>query len=224
MPKQTFLNLPEAKRKAFLDAAIEEFAGRDYESASISHIVAQLGIAKGSVYQYFADKRDLYLYLIDLASQERIAFVKNQQPPDAHSSFFAYTQWLLEMGVRFTLEHPRLNQIIYRAMFGVVPFRDEMLQRMKDNSLGYIRQVIVQGIAAGEIDPDLDLDLVAYLLNLITYEFGNFLVTKQAINPQRLITGDYAQLDMDALRGVFRQAAAFIWYGLAKQSPRIPPV
>jgi len=219
MPKPTFLNLPEAKRAAFLEAAIEEFAGRDYESASISHIVAQLGIAKGSVYQYFTDKRDLYLYLIDYASRARIAFVQTASPPDPQQSFFRYTQWLLEMGVRFTFAHPRLNQIIYRAMFGAVPFRDELIQRMKDSTRDLIRQVITQGQSAGEINPDLDLDMATYLMNLITNDFSNFLVSKLAIDPQRLIAGDYSQLDTNAIRRVTTQAVEFVWYGLSKQHP-----
>jgi AcrR family transcriptional regulator len=220
MPKQTFFNLSETKRNAFVEAALEEFAGYDYQNASISQIVAKLGIAKGSFYQYFEDKRDLYLYLIELASQERIKFVKSVVPPDPQIGFFAYTEWLLEIGVRFTFEYPRLNQIIYRAMFGEGPFRDEMLQRMKESALDYIRQIIIQGIAAGEINPDLDLEMVAYLLNLITNDFGNFLVKKLEVDPQRLIAGDYSQLDMEAMRGVFTKAVEFMWYGIAKRSSK----
>jgi AcrR family transcriptional regulator len=218
MPKLTFFNLPEAKRHAFLQAAIEEFAGRDYASASISRIVAELGIAKGSVYQYFEDKRDLYLYLIELAAQERVAFVQSASPPDPEQGFYAYTEWLLEMGVRFTFVHPRLNQIIYRAMFGDAPFRDETIQRMQASSLALVKQVLAQGVAAGEVDPDLDLDMVAYLLNLYTNDFGNYLVSKLSLDPQKLVDGDYSQLDMDQLRAVFAQAMEFLWYGLAKRS------
>jgi AcrR family transcriptional regulator len=220
MPKQTFFNLPEAKRNAFVETALEEFAGHDYENASISQIVAKLGIAKGSFYQYFEDKRDVYLYLIDLASQERMAFVKREEPPDQQSSFFAYTHWILEMGVRFTFEYPKHNQIIYRAMFGDSPFRDEMLQQMKESSLNHIRQIINQGIAAGEIEPDLDLEIVAYLLNLITNDLSNFLVKKLEIDPQRLIDGDYSQLDLDKMRDVFTKVLEFMWYGIAKRSSK----
>ena len=217
MPKQTFLNLPKLKRDAFLQVAIEEFAGRDYESASISHIVAKLGIAKGSVYQYFADKRDLYLFLIEFASRERKAFVQRTPPLDPHQDFFAYTQWLLEMGVRFTFEHPLLNQIIFRAMFGAVPFRDELLLRMKESSLVLIRDVIAQGQATGEINPDLDLEMVAYVMNLITSDFSNYLVSKLVLNPQQLIDGDYSHLDTTAISAVSAKAVAIVLYGLAKR-------
>ena len=76
MPKQTFLNLPEEKRKAFLEIALEEFANHDYNTASVSKIVERAGIAKGSVYQYFEDKQDLFLYLLDYANQEMMSVVQ----------------------------------------------------------------------------------------------------------------------------------------------------
>ena len=51
MPRDTFLNLPDAKRKAITEAAVDEFAAYPYEQASINRIVANSGIAKGSFYQ-----------------------------------------------------------------------------------------------------------------------------------------------------------------------------
>ena len=81
MPNPTFFNLPDAKRQGIVDCAIAEFAANDYDSASISNIVKQAKIAKGSFYQYFEDKKDLYLYLVDLATQQRIALLKTSCPP-----------------------------------------------------------------------------------------------------------------------------------------------
>mgnify|MGYP001367152296 CR=1 FL=1 len=60
MPKSTFLNLRPEKRADFTDAALFEFALNDYQNASITNMVKVLGIAKGSVYQYFENKKDLY--------------------------------------------------------------------------------------------------------------------------------------------------------------------
>ena len=68
MPTPTFTNLPAEKRDRLLALALAEFAANDYPSASISRIVSQAGIATGSLYQYFAGKRALYLHLVDLAS------------------------------------------------------------------------------------------------------------------------------------------------------------
>ena len=64
---KTFERLSESKRHAFLEAAYREFALKGYEAASITNLVKDLGIAKGSVYQYFDDKKDLYEHLINSA-------------------------------------------------------------------------------------------------------------------------------------------------------------
>ena len=50
MPKETFFNLPDDKRRRILDVVIDEFADNDYANVSISRIVARAGIAKGSFY------------------------------------------------------------------------------------------------------------------------------------------------------------------------------
>ncbi|MGF1600395.1 MAG: TetR/AcrR family transcriptional regulator [Thermosynechococcaceae cyanobacterium] len=83
MPTQTFFNLPDEKRQKFVDIAIAEFAAHDYNSASITQIVATAKIAKGSVYQYFKDKKGLYLYLIEFATEEKLAFLRNAEPPES---------------------------------------------------------------------------------------------------------------------------------------------
>lgn len=64
MCSETFLRLPEEKRKRFLDAAWEEFTRVSFADASINQIVRRAGIARGSFYQYFKDKEDLTAYLL----------------------------------------------------------------------------------------------------------------------------------------------------------------
>ena len=71
MPKTTFVNLDPSKRERFLDEALDEFAGHPYDQASITAIVKRLGIAKGSVYQYFDGKLDLFGHLLELARERK---------------------------------------------------------------------------------------------------------------------------------------------------------
>jgi AcrR family transcriptional regulator len=60
MPTDTFHNLPTKKRDRILEAAITEFAAHPYDAASLSNIARQAEIGKGSLYQYFENKKDLY--------------------------------------------------------------------------------------------------------------------------------------------------------------------
>jgi AcrR family transcriptional regulator len=218
MPKQTFFNLPYEKRKSILETAVDEFAANDYQSASISHMVARLGIAKGSFYQYFEDKQDLYFYVLDVAMGERLAFAQQHSLADKEQDFFTYVQELLEIGFRYDLAHPRLGQIIYRAMFGNGPFQDETHNRLKESLLDYQRQVLKLGVSLGAIAPDINLDIAAHILNAIMADFGGFLVTHLQLDAERLVQGDYSQLDMAALGETLSQVMRIIRFGLANKN------
>lgn len=64
MPTSTFFNLPPPKRDKLVDAAIAEFACKPYSEVSINRIIQAAEIPRGSFYQYFADKTDLFRYVL----------------------------------------------------------------------------------------------------------------------------------------------------------------
>jgi len=66
MCTETFLRLPEEKRNRFLDAAWEEFTTTPLQDASINKIVLRAKIPRGSFYQYFSSKDDLFAYLQEI--------------------------------------------------------------------------------------------------------------------------------------------------------------
>lgn len=63
MPKQTFLNLPKEKQQTLINAAVKEFSRVPLNEALISNIVALAEIPRGSFYQYFENKEDLFYYI-----------------------------------------------------------------------------------------------------------------------------------------------------------------
>lgn len=62
MPTNTFFHLPEEKQQRLLDAAQIEFSRHSLQEASIANIVKLAEIPRGSFYQYFENKEDLYFY------------------------------------------------------------------------------------------------------------------------------------------------------------------
>jgi TetR/AcrR family transcriptional repressor of nem operon len=52
-------------REEVLDRAIEVFWARGYEGASIQHLVDSMGINRGSIYDTFGDKHQLFLAALD---------------------------------------------------------------------------------------------------------------------------------------------------------------
>ena len=65
MPKETFFNLNPEKRRKIEEAILEEFSKTPIEKASISNIITNANIPRGSFYQYFEDKEDSIKYIIE---------------------------------------------------------------------------------------------------------------------------------------------------------------
>jgi len=217
MPQQTFFNLPDEKRQLILDLAIEEFAQHDYKNASISNLVARAGIAKGSFYQYFEDKRDLYLYLIQIAGEEKKRFLEQKSLTNPGMQLFDFLRWAMSEGARFEFSNPLLAQVAYRALFSDRPFGDDPFNQLQDMVMAYYLSLVQLGKSQGVIEGDLDDSLVVFLLSTIFNNFGKFVLESQKIAPTDLASGsvDYRSVNMDELAG---QLIAILQRGLAPRN------
>lgn len=75
MPTQTFFDLSEQKKNRILHAAYTEFADHPYEKVSIQSIIQTAKIPRGSFYQYFTDKEDLYVHCVTSLRQKIMEMV-----------------------------------------------------------------------------------------------------------------------------------------------------
>lgn len=91
MPKQTFFNLPVEKQTRLLEAAHHEFSRRGFNEASINQIIKEAGVSRGSFYQYFEDKHDLYQYFARKLG-ENLEAAKKAILPLASQDLFSYYQ------------------------------------------------------------------------------------------------------------------------------------
>jgi len=69
MPTVTWARLDPVRRAAVVEAAEAEFGAHGFSRGSLNVIARRAGVAKGSLFQYFADKRDLYAFIADVGSQ-----------------------------------------------------------------------------------------------------------------------------------------------------------
>lgn len=65
MPSPTFFRLEEEKQQKIIAACEKEFSDVPIHQASIANIVKYAGIPRGSFYQYFEDKDDVFYYICD---------------------------------------------------------------------------------------------------------------------------------------------------------------
>jgi AcrR family transcriptional regulator len=165
MPKQTFHNLPEEKKSVIINAAVEEFAGHGYKGASINRIVANSEISKGSFYQYFHDKLDVFKHLIDVLAAEKIEFFKDKHPPSSNMDTFQYFRWMVKTGMEFNTAYPRMMQAVSRILLAEGLYYGQEFAEYRRLTMDTFEAMIKQAMKNGEVDPSVDVELAVMVMD-----------------------------------------------------------
>ncbi len=97
MPTETFFRLNESKQERIINAIKDEITRSSYEDFSIGNVVKQSGISRGSFYQYFHNKDDIYRYLLEEYRTDIQQYAR-KSISDNGGDFFN----MIEMTFRFT--------------------------------------------------------------------------------------------------------------------------
>jgi AcrR family transcriptional regulator len=212
MPFLTFFNLPEEKRQRILDCAIDEFAENDYDSASISKIVARAGIAKGSLYQYFADKSDLYHYLLELALQKKAELLSSTKLPEPDKNVFETLRHLFQIMAGFEVRYPQLAKIGYRAVHSKSQLPEDIMASARRSTQQYFIELIEEGKKQGEIRPEIDANVTAFIFTATLTELGNSLIARAGF----FTSEDNFSGRTPELEKIYNQIVSILQVGIAK--------
>lgn len=111
MPKDAFHKISEEKKDIIIKAALNEFGSNSYKESSLNNIVKITKIPKGSFYQYFEDKLDLYKYILNLATEEKMKFFSKEAKGATELSIFELVKVLFNKGIQFAAAHPELAAV-----------------------------------------------------------------------------------------------------------------
>jgi AcrR family transcriptional regulator len=172
LPSETFRKLEADKQQRVLDTAIDEFAAHGFKQASLNHVVQKLGIAKGSIFQYFGTKERLFGFIFDHAVDLVRHTLRQVKQDTAGKSFFERIRESLLAGIRFIRRHPRIYRIYLKMIFQEdFPLRAEFLQQVHLFSAEYLKPHVEAGMAGGDLRPDLDVDMTVFFLDALMDRF-----------------------------------------------------
>lgn len=169
-PQKTFFSLAAEKQERLLKVATEEFATQGYQKASINRIVEKLGIAKGSLYQYFRNKEHLFLFIFS----QGIYLAKKILKPikEEKGDVFFKIKTSLKAGIEFIKKHPHIFHIYLKILFeDKVPVRENLLKAIRFYSRDYLLPILEEGKRKGEIREDIDLEMAAFMLDAMIERF-----------------------------------------------------
>ena len=161
MPKQTFQNLPEDKKRKILEAAKNEFSRVSVTEASINNIVTEANIARGSFYQYFESKEDLLLFMVNEASEEvkKMVDKKIKEKGDIFETFIFFYDKIIK-----TCKDNK-NKKFYKTVFANLRANDNIiLGKAKEE----IYDSLLKNTDTSKFKNKEDLNVLLDMLNAIT--------------------------------------------------------
>lgn len=210
-PKNTFRNLATDKQRRIMAAAVHEFAEYGFKQASVNRIVKVTGIAKGSLYQYFASKEALYLHVftdfIELVKQT----VKENEVNDG-GELFSRIRFVIMAGLRFIATHPQYFRLYSRLLNEEEsPFRPELLRQVRFFPVEYFEPLIRRGQAQGMIRTDVPVGLIVFMIDAVLDRY--LLAVSSGLGGR-----DIGSADPDRPEAIIEQIIKLLAGGMATQS------
>jgi TetR/AcrR family fatty acid metabolism transcriptional regulator len=139
-----------------LDVAARLFGTKRFHEVRMDDLAAEAEVSKGTLYRYFKDKEELYRALLERATRQLLARLRDcvTRAAGARARLTALVAAILD---HFD-GNPHLFDLIQRAEVLRRPGAAFPWQRVRDESVHLVREVLEEGTRRGELavgDPGL---------------------------------------------------------------------
>ena len=169
----------EAKRARIVDTAIRHFAEHGYSVARVEDIAAELGIAKGSVFQHFKSKDGLFFEAYKKAVR---SFPKYMEAPAEwrERGFFDVLRYWLGRTENMVRDNWASYRIYLVGTYGTdLSLRREINRFLvAEDPYGW-HEFVRYGLNRGELRSDLDADMIGSILEWTMDRFQDALLTEE---------------------------------------------
>lgn len=170
MPKKTFYNLTQKKQDRILNAAINEFSSYPFKSASINRIIKEANIPRGSFYQYFDNKKDIYLYVFEHMTSVKMTYLGDDINNPNDYPFVDLFEILIEKGIHFVKDNIKLAKIAGYLLMTKDALYDEIMKTNLDIAIEYYARYVDNDKARGRIRQDVDTYSLARLITSLSIQ------------------------------------------------------
>ena len=150
------------RRQQILNHARDVFAKRGYHAAKIDDIVAAAGVARGTFYLYFEDKRGIFEEIVDRVLARIGMTIQTVDPHDPNRTVADQVRENIRRIVGILLEDRATTKIFLSDAVGVDPLFDRKLQSFYDELATLLQSSLEDGQALG-IVVEGDAQLYSYL-------------------------------------------------------------
>lgn len=170
---RTPMKKSERTRAKLVDCAVSVFSRRGVDSAAISEITQEAGVANGTFYNHFRDKDEVVSAVVDYIMTSLFARIEEQFDSEwtgAQRLCFTTREF-----VRLACEEEKWGFMMFRALASV--------PELRHSAAAYLLPVLETGVSSGEFQVEADDFL------------GNMIVTMNMMTVFSCLHGDTTPLE-----------------------------
>ena len=169
MPTETFNRLRDEKQETIMRAAVHEFVENGFTRAKVSDIALRAGIAKGSIFQYFKDKKELFVYCAQWGLE---VFMKKLDAKMQIGEMDVFTYLQNNSATAEVLQDERELALFMQVAMNEPGLLDDSMKSMMDIGKIYTVRLIQNGKKQGTVRNDIEDEFLTDFFLAVTDKFS----------------------------------------------------
>lgn len=165
-----FNNLKPEKQKKIINAAIKEFVSVGFEKSSTNNIVKDADISKGSLFNYFNSKKDLYIFLINHGVQVIEDFY--EQIDLSETDLFKRLENIGLQKLYIHQKYPQAFDFLASCLKEESPEVREIIKQKINPIYEEGTELIYKDIDYSKFRPNVDIEKAIEILNWTMFGYG----------------------------------------------------
>ncbi len=181
------------KRTRIMRSATDVFVQKGFCQATVEEIAAAAEVGKGTVYEYFDSKEDLFCSIF----QEGHSYFMNvfRQKLEEESEPAEKLKNGVILWTQFVFAHRELAWLLFSARVNVEPFL--MVEEHHQKFIKLLAELFQQGVASGDFRP-CNAELMAYIFVGHCRAICNYIISHPETD-LKMLAGDIIDLLLDGI-------------------------
>ena len=184
MNSQTF-----ERRDQLIDAALNEFINKNYETASLNSIIKNANLSKGVFYYHFKNKESLYLALLKDSTEKKWKYINSNMDISIYNNLDIFDQFIYqtEISIKFAKEFPKYHQLakMFLKEKGN-PIYWTALKHLESSGTDILEKMIKSAYEKGDINNDYPIEFTVQLLSHLFIEFDSIFTLDNDYNLKKV--------------------------------------
>ncbi len=179
------------RKQNILTCAKNLFSEKGFYNTQISDIINEARIARGTVYQYFKNKDDIFITLLKNYYEDWLSRVSldNESMDLKTITPKNYFRHRVKQTLLFLAEDPHLCNIVLRIGIGLQGDLGEIVKQFEQKINITVMNDLILGIKTGNVKKEVDVELIACLISgsLLYTAYHYFVHTNETITDTDII-------------------------------------